>query len=58
MFFVAVAHQGWSKNATHPRAAQAFMNFLLDRDTQSAIAAANLIPVTTLAPSPVDLASG
>ncbi len=55
VFFVAV-YTGMVKNATHPRAAQAFMNFLLDRDTQSAIAAANLIPVTTLAASPVDLA--
>ena len=54
VFFVAV-YTGIVKNATHPRAAQAFMNFLLDRDTQSAIAAANLIPVTTLAASPVDL---
>ena len=54
VFFVAV-YTGMVKNATHPRAAQAFMNFLLDRDTQSAIAAANLIPVTTLATSPVNL---
>jgi iron(III) transport system substrate-binding protein len=54
VFFVAV-YTGLVKNAAHPHAAQAFMNFLLDRDTQSAIAAANLIPVTTLAASPVDL---
>lgn len=53
-FYVAV-YTGVIKNAAHPRAAQAFMNFLLDRDAQSAIAAAGYVPVTSLAKSPVDL---
>ena len=55
VFFVAV-YTGLIKNAPHPRAAQAFMNFLLDREAQTAIAGADLIPVTTLATSPLDLA--
>ena len=53
MFFVPI-YTGLIKNATHPRAAQAFMNFLLDRDVQSAIAAAGYIPATNLAKSPID----
>lgn len=53
-FFVAV-YTGIIKNAVHPRAAQAFMNFLLDREAQSAMASVDLIPVTTLAKSPLDL---
>ena len=43
VFFVAV-YTGMIKNAVHPRAAQAFMNFLLDRDAQSAIAAVGYDP--------------
>ena len=53
VFFVPV-YTGLIKNATHPRAAQAFMNFLLDRDTQSAIAAVGYVPVTNLAKPLID----
>lgn len=53
-FYVAV-YTGLIKNAAHPRAAQAFMNFLLARDAQEAIAAAGYVPVTTLAKPPLDL---
>jgi iron(III) transport system substrate-binding protein len=56
VFFVPI-YTGLIKNATHPRAAQAFMNFLLDRDVQTAIAAAGYIPVTNLAKSPIDFGS-
>ena len=55
-FFVAV-YTGLIKNAPHPHAAQAFMNFLLDRDAQEAIAAVGYVPATTLAKSPIDLAT-
>jgi len=54
VFFVVV-YTGLIKNAVHPRAAQAFMNFLLDREAQSDMAGVDLIPVTTLAKSPLDL---
>jgi iron(III) transport system substrate-binding protein len=54
VFFVPI-YTALIKNATHPRAAQAFMNFLLDRDAQTAIAAAGYIPVTNLAKSPIDI---
>jgi iron(III) transport system substrate-binding protein len=53
-FFVTV-DTGIVKNATHPRAAQAFMDFLLGPDAQAAIASGGLLPVTTQAKSPVDL---
>lgn len=53
IFFVAV-YTGIIKNAPHPRAAAAFMNFLLDREAQSSMAHVDLIPVTTLAKSPID----
>ena len=55
-FFVAV-YTGLIKNAPHPRAAQAFMNFLLDREAQEAIASVGYIPATTLAKSPIDLST-
>lgn len=54
VFFVSV-DTGIIKNATHPRAAQAFMNFLLGPEAQAAMASVDLIPVTTLAKSPLDL---
>jgi iron(III) transport system substrate-binding protein len=53
VFFVTV-YTGLIKNAAHPRAAQAFMNFLLDRDAQSAIAAVGYVPVTNLAKPLID----
>lgn len=56
VFFVPI-YTGMIKNATHPRAAQAFMNFLLDRDVQTAMAAAGYIPATNLAKSPIDFGS-
>jgi iron(III) transport system substrate-binding protein len=56
VMFVPI-YTGIIKNATHPRAAQAFMNFLLDREAQAAIAAAGYIPVTSLAKPPLDLAA-
>jgi iron(III) transport system substrate-binding protein len=56
VYFVPI-YTGLIKNATHPRAAQAFMNFLLDRDAQAAIAAVGYIPVTTFAKPPLDLST-
>jgi ABC-type Fe3+ transport system substrate-binding protein len=54
VFFVPI-YTALIKNASHPRAAQAFMNFMLDRDAQTAMAAVGYIPATNLAPSPIDI---
>lgn len=53
--FLVPVYTGIVKNATHPHAAQAFLDFLLGPAAQNAYAAAGVLPVSSRAKAPFDL---